>query len=192
MRIVIIGNGGSGKSTLADKLGTDLGIPVLHLDKITWTEDWERVPENEFRDQLSLEMQKPDLIIEGWSYHSTMLDRLRWADAVIYLEFPLEYCLQKVALRNREFNNREYPYDNFTGDRVAMQHIYDEAVRRVHSDYEPQVREWLGLKQFSDKPVIVCRSSDELNSAYPEILHALKSILVQPPDQKNVKPFKHK
>lgn len=179
MRIVIIGNGGSGKSTLADKLGKDLGMPVLHLDKVTWTSKWERVPEEEFRDLLDIEMQKPDLIIEGWSYHSTMLTRLRWADAIIYLEFPLEYCLEKVAGRNREFNNRDYPYDNFTGDRMSMQYLYDEAVRRVHFDYEPQVKEWLGSKDFADTTVIVCRSTEELNSAYPGILLILKKIRSQ-------------
>ena len=174
MRIVIIGNGGSGKSTLADKLGKDLGMPVLHLDKVTWTSNWERVPEEEFRDLLDIEMQKPDLIIEGWSYHSTMLTRLIWADAIIYLEFPLEFCLQKVAGRNREYNNREYPYDNFTGDRVSMQYLYDEAVRRVHFDHEPQVRKWLASEQLSGKCVITCRSVGELNSLYPEILRMLK------------------
>lgn len=179
MRIVIIGNGGSGKSTLADRLGKELGSPVLHLDKITWTENWERVPEEEFRDLLGTEMQKDDLIIEGWSYHSTMLTRLSWADVIIYLKFPLEYCLEKVAERNREFNNRDYPYDNFTGDRMSMQYLYDEAVRRVHFDYEPQVKEWIASERFGDKPVIVCRSTDELNSAYARILVMLKKIRSQ-------------
>ena len=39
-RIIIIGKPGSGKSTLALKLGKKLDLPVVHIDKIYWTEGW--------------------------------------------------------------------------------------------------------------------------------------------------------
>ena len=43
-RILMIGCGGAGKSTLARALGEKLGLPVVHLDKLWWTGNWENVP----------------------------------------------------------------------------------------------------------------------------------------------------
>ena len=39
-KIVILGCAGCGKSTLAKKLGSQLNIPVLHLDTIYWKANW--------------------------------------------------------------------------------------------------------------------------------------------------------
>ena len=105
-RILIIGNGGTGKSTLADRLSKDLGIDVTHLDLISWNDNYERIPEDIFRKDLDEKLKCDKMIIEGWAYHSTMLDRLKWAVVIIYLKFPLQYCLTSVSERNRIFNNR--------------------------------------------------------------------------------------
>ena len=41
-RIAVIGIPGSGKSTFANKLGNNLGRPIIHLDKEYWTNDWQK------------------------------------------------------------------------------------------------------------------------------------------------------
>ena len=172
-RIIIIGNGGTGKSTLADKLGKDLDIPVTHLDLLSWKDNFERVPEDYFRRELSEKYKAEKMIIEGWAYHSTMLDRLLWADTIIYLKFPMQYCLNSVYERNKIFNNRAYPFDPFTGDRVAHNEIYKTAVEKVHNEYEPEVQKWLAGTDIKNKEVFIINSTVELNEQYNKIKNGL-------------------
>lgn len=39
-RIMIVGCAGSGKSTLAFRLQGRIGLPIIHIDQIYWTEGW--------------------------------------------------------------------------------------------------------------------------------------------------------
>jgi len=175
MKILIIGNGGSGKSTLANKLGADLDIAVTHLDLLTWEDNYVRVPEEIFLKNLQKAMENTPRIIEGWSYQSTMRARLEWADDIIYLKYPLDFCLENVFKRNETFNNRAYPYDAFTGDRVERNDLYREAVERVHFQYEPAVQSWLQEPELARKNIFTLTSMDELNRRYAEILAYFKS-----------------
>ena len=58
-RILMIGCGGAGKSTLARALGEKLGLPVVHLDKLWWTGNWENVPLEEFDARLTAALAMP-------------------------------------------------------------------------------------------------------------------------------------
>ena len=91
-RILIIGCPGSGKTTLARKLGEKLKLPVVHLDRLWWTGNWENVTREEFDARLSEELEKPRWIIDG-NYNRTMPQRLEKCDTVIYLDFNLFVCL---------------------------------------------------------------------------------------------------
>ena len=74
-RIVVIGNAASGKSTLSIKLQEITSIPVYHLDKILWKADWERTPEDEFTSEHDKIIEKPNWIIDGVAYKSTIEKR---------------------------------------------------------------------------------------------------------------------
>ena len=39
-KIMIIGCCGSGKTTLAKKLSNKLNLPLIHLDKLNWRDNW--------------------------------------------------------------------------------------------------------------------------------------------------------
>lgn len=172
-RILIIGNGGTGKSTLADKLSKNLGIPVTHLDLLSWKDNYERISEKIFRKDLDEKLNCDEMIIEGWAYHSTMYERLKWADAVIYLKFPLQYCLNSVFERNRLFNNRSYPFDPFTGDRESHNELYKTAVEKVHLEYEPEVQKWLAEPGMKNKLIFIINTSEELTEHYETIIKEL-------------------
>lgn len=176
MKIIIIGNGGTGKSTLGNKLSSELGIPVTHLDLLSWKDNFERVPEDVFTENLHEAMKNSDMIIEGWAYHSTMKERIDWADVIIYLKYPLEYCLKAVLARNEVYNNKPYPYDSFTGDRLAKTELYNRAVTLVHEVYEPEARLWLEAPVVKEKMIFTIASIDELNERYGEIVEELKSL----------------
>ena len=64
-RIIIIGNSGSGKSTLAKELAVRLNLPLIHLDKLFWRDNWQHISRDEFDDLLLSELKKERWIIDG-------------------------------------------------------------------------------------------------------------------------------
>ncbi len=97
-RILIIGCPGSGKTTLSLKLAEKLQLPLIHLDRLFWRDDWKQVSHEEFDDLLMKELAKPCWIIDG-NFSRTIPTRLKWCDTVIYLDFPRLVCLWSVFKR---------------------------------------------------------------------------------------------
>ena len=97
-RILIIGCGGSGKSTLARQLGEKLNLPVVHLDKLFWKPGWVESSKEEIDAKIMEEISKPLWIMDGY-FNRTMPVRIKYCDAVIYLDFSRFACLRGVAKR---------------------------------------------------------------------------------------------
>lgn len=97
-RILIIGNAGSGKTTFALKLAQKTGIPLVHLDKIYWSGDWEHIEKNEFDNILQKELEKPEWIIDG-NFNRTLPHRLKYCDTVFYFDVPIITCIWGVTKR---------------------------------------------------------------------------------------------
>ncbi|MDO5401395.1 MAG: DNA topology modulation protein [Eubacteriales bacterium] len=97
-RIIILGCGGAGKSTLARAMGERTGIPVVHLDKIWWRDNWQHISREEFDATVQAEVQKPRWIIDG-NYSRTIPKRLEACDTAIYLDFPRRQCLAGIFKR---------------------------------------------------------------------------------------------
>jgi len=174
MKILIIGNGGTGKSTLAQKMGLELKIPVTYLDLIMWNKNWDRLPEREFSKEIAKITKEKDWIIEGWGYHSTLNSRIEKADVIIYLQFPLSFCLKSVLERNTTYNNKKNPFDPFEDDRLSNHHLFEEAIKKMHQDYEPELRRWLSQWEFSLKKIFTFNSRAELEKGYAEMIKKIK------------------
>lgn len=91
-RVLIIGCSGAGKSTLARQLGEKLNLPVVHLDRLWWAENWEHITREEFDAELTEELEKPRWIMDG-NYNRTLPMRLPKCDTVIYLDYNRFICL---------------------------------------------------------------------------------------------------
>lgn len=91
-KIIVIGCGGSGKSTLSKELSKKLNIPVTHLDKLYWRDNWKHVSSEEFDSMLLEVLEKDSWIIDG-NFSRTLLLRLEKCDTVIYLDFSRTTCL---------------------------------------------------------------------------------------------------
>ncbi len=85
-RICIIGGSGTGKTTLANNLGKKLNLPVCHIDGIHHLKDWE-IRDKDERDKIILNKAKEDKWIMDGTYHSTLEERLKRADYIIYLDY---------------------------------------------------------------------------------------------------------
>ena len=97
-RILIVGNSGAGKSTMARALSEKTGLPVVHLDRLFWRENWQHIAREEFDALLRQELEKPQWIIDG-NYDRTVSMRLAYCDTVIYLDYPRWQCLLGVVKR---------------------------------------------------------------------------------------------
>jgi adenylate kinase family enzyme len=107
-RIVILGRGGAGKSALAQKLSRILDLPVIELDSIFWQPGPRPTPEREWAETQRTLVARDRWIIDGdlGPYDTGLELRLRAADTVIVLDFPLWRCVWRALRRSRE--NREF------------------------------------------------------------------------------------
>ena len=97
-RALVIGGNGSGKSTFSIALAEKTGIPVIHLDKLYWRDNWTSVSRDEFDVLLSEELNKDCWIIDG-NYTRTLTERLKYCDTVFYFDFSTIKCLLGVTSR---------------------------------------------------------------------------------------------
>lgn len=97
-KILIIGSPGSGKSTFGKRLSQKLNIPLVHLDRLWWKEDWIERTREEFDNLLINELKKDRWIIDG-NYSRTLEFRLQYADTVIFFDYNRFLCLWRILKR---------------------------------------------------------------------------------------------
>jgi len=111
-RVAIIGNGGGGKTTLARTLANSLKIPVYHVDSIQFQPGWIRTPSAECKEQLNQILKKPEWIIDGFGGKDVIELRLKTADTIVFVDFPLaqHFCWAfKRQLASRHGQRKELP-----------------------------------------------------------------------------------
>jgi adenylate kinase family enzyme len=102
-KIVILGRGGAGKSTLAVRLGAALALPVIELDKHFWAPDLTATPKHQWADiQRRLTSGRRWVMDGDLGPYDVLEVRLRAADTVIVLDFPLWRCAWRALRRSRE------------------------------------------------------------------------------------------
>lgn len=102
-RVVILGRGAAGKSTLAMCLGRLTGLPVIELDEEFWRPGLAPTPPHEWAAAQRHLVQRPSWIMDGdLGSYDVLHVRLRAADTVIMLDFPLLPCAWRALRRGRE------------------------------------------------------------------------------------------
>ncbi len=97
-RIVVTGLAGSGKSTLALALGSQTGLPVIHLDLEFWKPGWTAPSESEWRQKQDVVLGGCAWIAEG-NYHETLDLRVERADDIVVLDMPWWLCSFRALRR---------------------------------------------------------------------------------------------
>ncbi|MDE5586612.1 MAG: hypothetical protein K2I92_09830 [Muribaculaceae bacterium] len=97
-KVLIIGCPGAGKSTFGRALAAKTGLPLYYLDMIWHRADRTTISRDEFDVRLSEIMEKDEWIIDG-NYKRTLPERLKKADTVFFLDYPIEVCLSGAIER---------------------------------------------------------------------------------------------
>lgn len=95
---MIVGQPGSGKSWLAGRLAARLGLPLYHMDHITWQPGWVERPEAE-KTALCLGIEAGEAWVFEGNYSPTLPNRVARADLVIWLDFGLGLRLWRITRR---------------------------------------------------------------------------------------------
>lgn len=107
-KIAIIGSGGSGKSTLAKQLGTQLNLPVHHLDALLWKANWTAASKEEQK-TIQRELVKNEKWIIDGNYNGTLDIRLNAADTIIFVDINRWICICRVIKRRIHYHGRSRP-----------------------------------------------------------------------------------
>ena len=148
-KVVVIGCPGSGKSTFSRALHNKIGIPLYYLDMMYWNADKTTVENSVFLGRLSDVLAKDEWIIDG-NYGSTMELRMASCDTVIFLDYPLDVCLDGIKER------RGKPRDDMPWIETEEDAEFIEFVKSYNERQKNQVLEL--LEKYSDKNIIVFKT----------------------------------
>ena len=154
-KVIVIGCPGSGKSTVSRVLHNKTGIPLYHLDMMYWNADKTTVEKNVFIERLSAILKKDAWIIDG-NYGSTMELRMAACDTVIFLDYPLEVCLDGIKER------RGKPRSDMPWIETEEDAEFIEFIKNYNEQQKPKVLEL--LEKYGDKNIIVFKSREETNA----------------------------
>ena len=151
-KVIVIGCPGSGKSTVSRALHNKTGIPLYHLDMMYWNADKTTVEKSVFLERLSAVLKKDEWIIDG-NYGSTMELRMAACDTVIFLDYPLEVCLNGIKER------RGKPRSDIPWIETEEDAEFIEFIKNYNEQQKPKVLEL--LKKYSDKNIIILESREQ-------------------------------
>lgn len=160
-KILVIGCPGAGKSALARKLNEKLSLPLYYLDMIWHKPDQMTCSREEFDRKLREILEKDEWIIDG-NYLRTLEMRLKEADTVFLLDYPLEVCL--AGARERIGKEREdLPWVETELDEEFRQWILDFSRDQLPVIYRL-------LKQYGNyREIFVFRSREEAENGIVEL-----------------------
>ena len=154
-KIIVIGCPGSGKSTVSRALHIKTGIPLYHLDMMYWNADKTTVEKSVFLERLSVVLEKDEWIIDG-NYGSTMELRIAACDTVIFLDYPLDVCLDGIKER------RGKPRSDMPWIEIEEDSEFIEFIKNYNEQQKPKVLEL--LKKYSDKNIIILESREQADA----------------------------
>lgn len=153
-KIMVIGCPGSGKSTFSRALHEIMGLPLYHLDMLNWNADRTTVEKEVFRNRLAEVIAKDSWIIDG-NYGSTLELRMQACDTVVFLDYPLDVCMNGIMER-RGKERPDMPWIELEDD---VDEEFIEFIKNYNSESRPEVMTL--LERYADKNIIIFISRNE-------------------------------
>lgn len=160
-KIIVIGCPGSGKSTFARELKKYYNIELYHLDLIWNKPDKTTITREEFDNELTKILKKDEWIIDG-NYQRTLERRIKEANTIFLLDYPLEVCLDGANSRVG-IKREDMPWKEEKLNEEFKQKILDFSKSKL-----PQIYELLD-KYKTDKTIIIFRTRAEATKYLEDI-----------------------
>ena len=154
-KVIVIGCPGSGKSTVSRALHNKTGIPLYHLDMMYWNADKTTAEKSVFLERLSTVLEKDEWIIDG-NYGSTMELRMAACDTVVFLDYPLDVCLDGIKER------RGKPRSDMPWIETEEDEEFIEFIKSYNEQQKPKVLDL--LEKYGDKNIIVFKSREQTDA----------------------------
>ena len=132
-KIVVIGPSGAGKSTFSRKLSSKLNISLYHLDNIFWNSDKTHITKEEFDKKLEEILSLDNYIIDG-DYSRTYEARFKNSDTIIFLNYPLDLCINGVS------------------ERIGKKRL---DIPWVEDEFDPLFMQWIKNWFIETKPILL-------------------------------------
>lgn len=161
-KVIVIGCPGSGKSTFSKALHDATGLSLYHLDMMKWNADGTNVPKCTFMERLNQALEKECWIIDG-NYGSTMELRMQFCDTVIFLDYPLDICIDGIKSRKGK-KRTDIPFippDDEDNEFVEFINNYNSASRPIVMEL---------LHKYSHKRIIIFEDRNEANEFLSQIV----------------------
>lgn len=160
-KISIIGGPGTGKTTLSNNIGKELNYPIYHIDGIHHLENWVK-RDSEERDRIILEkVNEPKWVIDG-TYRSTLEQRVKNSDLIIFLDYSSFDRLKGIL--SRYFKNRGIEKPEIPGCKEQMNLTFMKFTLEWNRTKGKFVKDV--LKNNKDKEIIVFKNRRNLNKWY--------------------------
>ena len=153
-KIIVIGCPGSGKSTFSKSLHNVTGIPLFHLDMMFWNGDKTTVEKSVFLERLLKVIQNSEWIIDG-NYGATMDLRMQACDTIVFLDYPLDVCLNGIKER-RGKPRTDMPWIEHEGEEDIE---FMEFIKNYNAESRPKVMKL--LDKYSHKDIYIFNNRDE-------------------------------
>ena len=120
-----------------------------------WNADKTTVEKSIFFERLSDVLEKDEWIIDG-NYGSTMELRMAACDTVIFLDYPLDVCLDGIKER------RGKPRSDMPWIETEEDAEFIEFIKSYSEQQKPKVLEL--LEKYSDKNIVVFKSREQADA----------------------------
>lgn len=137
-KIMVFGLPGSGKSTFATKLAQCLDLPICHLDKHFYIENWVERDYEEFLNIQRSFVDQSRWVIDGNAMRSLEM-RFQRADVAIYFHYSVFICLWRIL--KRVFQKNWHIPDLAEGCTKSVRFRLIKYMFRFHRRYSPKINE---------------------------------------------------
>lgn len=158
-RVVIIGNSGAGKTTLSRRLHEIHKLPLHHVDSIQFTAGMQIRNHSESIAILREIQSQSGWLIDGYGPLDILEERLRLADRIVFIDFPLWkhifWSLKRQAwLALTRTQRKELPSGCFEGSWNQTRRLL-KSIRNVHYQMRPEMLRILSRDVFCNKVIHV-------------------------------------
>ena len=154
-KVIVIGCPGSGKSHFSGELHGKTGLPLYHLDMMYWNADKTTVEKEVFLSRLGEVLARDEWIIDG-NYASTLELRVGACDAIFFLDYPVDVCLDGVRARRGKLRC-DMPWIETEEDAEFI-----EFIRSFEEKQKPQILSL--LEKCGDKNIFIFKSREEADA----------------------------